>query len=221
MASTKQEGELGEVYAAETSEELAEVYDRWSDDYDRYMNEGGYRHPAICSALAARYISDLQSPLIDAGVGTGLVGELLSLLGYQQLIGIDISERMLNIASHKGIYSELKTADLLSCVNLPKDHYTGAVAAGVFTTGHVGPKGFETLCGLVRQNGRLIITIKSTIWDSGFSKYLEKKERSGTIKVLEKTDLYNSIPGAPTNVPSLAVAIEKLRSLDQGSHVEK
>ena len=41
MSSTKQEGELGEVYAAETSEQLAEVYDRWSNGYDRYMNEGG------------------------------------------------------------------------------------------------------------------------------------------------------------------------------------
>ena len=43
MSSMKQDGELGEVYAAETSEELAAVYDRWSDGYDRYMNEGGYR----------------------------------------------------------------------------------------------------------------------------------------------------------------------------------
>ena len=40
MSSMKQDGELGEVYAAETSEKLAAVYDRWSDGYDRYMNEG-------------------------------------------------------------------------------------------------------------------------------------------------------------------------------------
>ena len=59
MSATKQEGELGEVYAAETSEELAAVYDRWSDGYDRYMNEGGYRHPAVCAALIARHQSDL------------------------------------------------------------------------------------------------------------------------------------------------------------------
>ena len=96
MSSMKQDGELGEVYAAETSEELAAVYDRWSDGYDRYMNEGGYRHPAVCAALIARYISNLQAPLLDAGVGTGLVGELLSLLGYQKLIGIESSKKALD-----------------------------------------------------------------------------------------------------------------------------
>ena len=210
MSATKQKGELGEVYAAETSEELATVYDRWSDGYDRYMNEGGYRHPAVCAALMARYLSNLHAPLLDAGVGTGLVGDLLSLLGYQKLTGIDISTSMLDVARRKGIYSELKNADLLSDVSLPSGHYAGAVAAGVFTTGHVGPRGFDTLSSLVAKNGWLIITIKSTTWDNGFSNYLDAKERSGAIKILEKTKPYNSIPGAPTNAPSFALVAQKL-----------
>ena len=210
MSTTKQEGELGEVYAAETSEELTEVYDRWSDGYDRYMNEGGYRHPAVCAALVARYLPDLQAPLLDAGVGTGLVGDLLTLLGYQKLTGIDISNNMLDVARRKGIYSELKIADLLRDVELPFGHYAGAVAAGVFTTGHVGTRGFDTLSSLVAKNGRLVITIKSTSWDDGFSNYLDAKERSGAIKILEKTKPYNSIPGAATNAPSLALVAQKL-----------
>ena len=210
MSATKQEGELGEVYAAETSEELAAVYDRWSDGYDRYMNEGGYRHPAVCAALIARDQPDLQAPLLDAGVGTGLVGDLLSLLGYQKLTGIDISNSMLDVARRKGIYSELKIANLLGDVKLPFSHYAGAVAAGVFTTGHVGTRGFDTLTSLVAKYGWLIITIKSTIWDDGFSNYLDTKERSGAIKILEKTKPYNSIPGAPTNAPSFALVAQKL-----------
>ena len=210
MSATKQEGELGEVYAAETSEELAGVYDRWSIKYDQYMNEGGYRHPAVCAALIARYISDINAPILDAGVGTGLVGDLLGLLGYQNLTGIDISNSMLNIAHNKGIYGELKIANLLGDVKLPFSHYAGAVAAGVFTTGHVGTRGFDTLTSLVAKNGWLIITIKSTIWDDGFSNYLDTTERSGTIKILEKTKPYNSIPGAETNAPSLAIVAQKL-----------
>ena len=209
MSAMKQEGELGEVYSAETSEELAAAYDRWSNGYDRYMNEGGYRHPAVCAALIARYISDLQAPLLDAGVGTGLVGDLLGLLGYQKLTGIDISKSMLKVARKKGIYSELKNADLLSDVSLPKSYYAAAVAAGVFTTGHVGTRGFDTLTSLVETYGWLIITVKSTIWEAGFSDYMDAKERSGTIKILEKTEPYNSIPGAPTNAPSFALVAQK------------
>ena len=210
MSSMKQDGELGEVYAAETSEGLAAVYDRWSDGYDRYMNEGGYRHPAVCAALIARYISNLQAPLLDAGVGTGLVGDLLGLLGYRKLTGIDISKSMLKVAQKKGIYSELKNADLLSDVSLPKSYYAAAVAAGVFTTGHVGTRGFDTLTSLVSTDGWLIITVKSTIWEEDFSDYIDAKEKSGTIKILEKTKPYNSIPGAPTNAPSFALVAQKL-----------
>ena len=210
MSATKQEGELGEVYAAETSEELAEVYDRWSNEYDRYMNEGGYRHPAVCAALIARYISDINAPILDAGVGTGLVGDLLGLLGYQNLTGIDISNSMLKVAHSKGIYRELKNADLLSYVSLPKIHYVAAVAAGVFTTGHVGTRGLDTLSSLVLTGGWMIITVKSTIWKEGFSDYINAKESSGEIKILEKTEPYNSIPGAPTNAPSFALVAQKL-----------
>ena len=210
MSATKQEGELGEVYAAETSEELAEVYDRWSNEYDRYMNEGGYRHPAVCAALIARYISDINAPILDAGVGTGLVGDILGLLGYQNLTGIDISNSMLKVAHNKGIYRELKNADLLSYVSLPKIHYVAAVAAGVFTTGHVGTRGFDTLSSLVVTGGWMIITVKSTTWEEGFSDYMNAKESSGEIKILEKTEPYNSIPGAPTNAPSFSLVAQKL-----------
>lgn len=210
MSATKQEGELGEVYAAETSEELAEVYDRWSNEYDRYMNEGGYRHPAVCAALIARYVSEIHAPILDAGVGTGLVGDLLDLLGYQDLTGIDISNSMLKVAHNKRIYRELKNADLLSYVNFPKIHYAAAVAAGVFTTGHVGTRGFDTLSSLVVTGGWMIITVKSTSWEEGFSDYMGAKESSGEIKILEKTEPYNSIPGAPTNAPSFALVAQKL-----------
>ena len=41
---------------------------------------------------------------------------LLGLLGYRKLTGIDISKSMLKVAQNKGIYSELKNADLLSDV---------------------------------------------------------------------------------------------------------
>tara|TARA_B100000575_G_C22705055_1_gene425801 strand:- start:65 stop:589 length:525 start_codon:yes stop_codon:yes gene_type:complete len=174
------------------------------------MNEGGYRHPAVCAALVARYLSDLHAPLLDAGVGTGLVGDLLSLLGYQKLTGVDISNNMLDVARRKGIYCELKNADLLGNVGLPFGHYAGVVAAGVFTTGHLGTRGFDTLSSLVAKNGWIITTIKSTSWDGGFSNYLNSKEKSGAIKILEKTEPYNSIPGVSTNAPSLALVAQKL-----------
>ena len=210
MSSIKQEGKLGEVYASNNADELAVVYDNWSEGYDQFMHKGGYRHPAVCAGLTARHIRDLKVPIIDVGVGTGLVGDLLSLLGYQCLAGIDISEKMLSVARQKGIYKQLEIANLVNSEKLPNNYYAAAIAAGVFTTGHVGSEGFEALSRLVKQNGRLILTIKSATWKEGFSRYLKEAEKSGAIRILERTNLYNSIPGVSTNAPSLAVVIEKL-----------
>ena len=39
---------LGDAYDAQSATELAAVYDRWSDNYDDYMDSVGYRHPEIC-----------------------------------------------------------------------------------------------------------------------------------------------------------------------------
>ena len=59
MAHGKHSGELGEVYSATTSDQIAKIYDRWSDTYDEYMEQSGYRHPAICVALLARHVPGL------------------------------------------------------------------------------------------------------------------------------------------------------------------
>ena len=46
--------------------------------------------------------------VLDAGAGTGLVGEALSELGYNQLFAMDLSQGMLEEARKKDIYLELR-----------------------------------------------------------------------------------------------------------------
>ena len=81
----RHDADLGDAYGAQTSAELAAVYDRWSDSYDEYMDGVGYRHPAICVALLARHVPLGNVRVLDAGVGTGIVGELLAIVGYAPL----------------------------------------------------------------------------------------------------------------------------------------
>jgi len=202
--------ELGEVYGARSAAELAAVYDRWSETYDDYMEGVGYRHPAICVALLARHVPAGPHRLLDAGVGTGIVGEFLDLLGYRVIDGIDISQGMLDRAAGKGIYADLRIADITAPLALASDSYRAAISCGVFTTGHVGSEGLDQLLAICQTGGHLVFTVKAGVWQEDIQPHLHALARDGRVRVVEQTEPYVSMPGEPGTIPSLAVVIEKL-----------
>ncbi len=95
------------VYEARNSEELAKLYDEWATDYERDVLGYGYTTPAIMAGFLGRYVASGDGLVLDAGVGTGIMGEILVPLGYENLTGIDLSRRMLDLAREKGVYREL------------------------------------------------------------------------------------------------------------------
>ena len=46
--------------------------------------------------------------ILDAGVGTGLVGALLAERGYQNLVAMDLSNGMLDEARKKNVYEDFR-----------------------------------------------------------------------------------------------------------------
>ncbi len=105
MTSDSRPDNLGSVYAAKGTDEVAALYDRWSATYEAEMKVAGYRHPSVCLAMLTRHLPKGAAPLLDAGAGTGLIGEWLPILGYPKVEALDISEGMLAIARTKGVYS--------------------------------------------------------------------------------------------------------------------
>ena len=63
--------------------------------------------PAVIAAVATRFIPVNNAPILDAGCGGGIQAEPLSMLGYGPIAGIDLSERMLEVAQAKNFYQEL------------------------------------------------------------------------------------------------------------------
>ena len=206
----RHDADLGDAYGAQTSAELAAVYDRWSDSYDEYMDGVGYRHPAICVALLARHVPPGNVRVLDAGVGTGIVGELLAIVGYAAIDGIDISQGMLDKAAEKGLYADLRVADMTQPLDLISDHYGAVISSGVFTTGHVGSEGVGQLLAVCETGGHLVITVKVGVWQDDIQPFLHALVRDGKVRIVDQTEPYLSMPGDPNTIPSLAIVIEKL-----------
>ena len=212
MGRGEHEGELGRVYAASSPQDIAEIYDRWSATYDDYMETVGYRHPAICVALLARHVPAGDAPMLDAGVGTGLIGEMMQLIGYDRIDGIDISSGMLDRARAKAVYADLHLADMTKPLDLPPDRYRGIISCGVFTTGHVGSEGLLPLIAVCRPGGHIVTTVKTGgLWEDDVRPALEKLEMQGAVRILETTPPYSSMPGETGTIPSLAMVIQRLR----------
>ncbi len=210
MAQQRHEGALGAVYDAKSPDEIARLYDGWADSYDAEMAKAGYRHPSICLALFARHVAIGSAPVLDAGAGTGLVGEWLGIIGYPEVEALDISKGMLAVAARKNIYSQLHEAALGQSLPFDDGHFAGIVSAGVFTTGHVGPDGLDELVRICRRGGAIVVTVKKTLWQEGFADKVDQLADSGRLAIADRTAPYVSMPGEVGTVPSLAIVLRIL-----------
>ena len=202
------DGALGAVYGATRPEEVAELYDKWAATYDDDMSAAGYRHPTICLALLARHLPRGAAPLLDAGAGTGLIGEWLAILGYPRVEALDISEGMLARAAQKGVYAAFHRLALGGPLPFDDGTYAGIISAGVFTSGHVGAEGLDELIRICRPGGVIVATVKNTLWEDGFAARIADLEMQGVISRVEETAPYVSMPGETGTVPSRGLVLQ-------------
>lgn len=205
------DGHLGAVYGAGSPAEVAALYDAWAATYDAEMARAGYRHPAIGMALLARHLPRGAGPVLDAGAGTGLVGEWLGLIGYPRIEALDISEGMLAVARAKGVYTAFHCLALGGALPFADGAYAGVISTGVFTTGHVGAEALPELIRICRPGGVIVLTVKEALWaagpeGTGVGAAVAGLVAAGRITVLETTAPYVSMPGEAGTSPSRAMA---------------
>ena len=206
----KHEGFLGAVYEAKGTDDVAKLYDKWAATYDQEMAVASYRHPSICLALLARHLSKGATPILDAGAGTGLMGEWIVIMGYPEVEALDISEGMLAVAASKNCYTAFHKLALGGPLPFRDGAYAGIVSAGVFTSGHVGVEGLDELIRVCRRGGVIVLTVKCKLWDGGFSARVDSLIKAGLVTLAELTAPYVSMPGETATTPSLGVVLMKI-----------
>lgn len=192
---------LDSVYGAKTAEELEAGYDDWAKTYDDDLQRFGYRLPAIVTGLCGRYISRDAAPILDAGCGTGLIGDALHLLGYEYLVGIDMSAGMLRVARDKHTYRELRRMILGNPLGFEDSKFAATFAIGVITIGHATADAFDELIRVTRSGGYLIFSIRvDREPETGYLDKLDALEHERRWRRMEVTAPLQSLPLAEPEI---------------------
>lgn len=195
MTTSKSAAWLEKVYNARDLEELAAGYDAWSETYDNDLMSFGYKIPAVTAGFIGRYIEPNGDALLDAGAGTGIMGETLNLLGFDQLVAIDLSTGMLEQARKKNVYTDLHQMVLGEHLDFPDDTFGATIATGVFTAGHAPAYGFDELIRITQPGGHIVFSVRAdTYLEQGFKAKQETLEESGNWRLAEMTDPFQSLP---------------------------
>jgi predicted TPR repeat methyltransferase len=120
---------------------LVEYFDAFASGFDaKLVGVLGYDLPEkICSALRELTRANHKYQAVDAGCGTGLCGPLLRPMA-SQLIGVDLSPKMLEHAAKRGVYDQLICEDLTSFLTRWPGHFDLVVAADVLIyNGNLAP----------------------------------------------------------------------------------
>ena len=147
--------------------ELEHIYKNWAKKYeDDVINLAGYVGHLITSELLLSYLRNTQAKIFDAGCGTGLVGEILNKNSFQNLIGVDFSQEMLNIAKQKNVYQSLDLVDLTKKLDYEDNLFDAVICAGTFTCGHVGPEALREMVRITKQGGYICFTVRKQEWEA-------------------------------------------------------
>jgi predicted TPR repeat methyltransferase len=183
------------VYAAGNNRELSARYDQWASDYDTELDRDfGYRAPTLAVEFVSRYVPR-EARILDAGAGTGLVGEILTEQGYHDLIGLDMSAGMLEEACRKNVYRELHQMVMGDSLAFDSDSFDAVVAVGVFTLGHAPASSFDELVRITRPGGHIVFTLRPDVYENdGFKERQLALEAEGKWKLVETSEKIQSVP---------------------------
>ena len=183
------------VYASSNNKELEERYDQWAADYDKDLVEDfAWNAPQTAAQVLSKLVPK-PARVLDAGAGTGLVGEVLSQLGYNNLVAIDLSSGMLQEARRKQVYSEFHQMVLGETLGFDSDHFDGVISVGVFTVGHAPARAFDELVRITKPGGFVVFSLRTDVCkEGGFKDKLSELESAGKWKLAEATDPYQPLP---------------------------
>lgn len=156
---------LEHVYSAEGAQAIRQSYETWASNYDAENIGNGFRLPVLGAAFVARYVPPDHSLILDAGCGTGLVGEALAILGYERIVGLDISPSMIERAAHLQSYDRLFEHDLGRPIPEADNTFAAVTCFGSLGPGHAPCDCLDEFIRVTRQGGHVIFNVRPDTYE--------------------------------------------------------
>lgn len=148
-------------------ESIQRMFDSHAHTYDDNFNYLKYRGPELLSELIGKidFSGSLRVNALDVGCGTGLCGPTIKEVA-DQLTGIDLSQKMLDVAATKSCYDRLSAMDLMSLDRSYHSAFDLIVCFDTLCYFSDLKDAFSTLRHCLNKNGVLIFTVEQALDDS-------------------------------------------------------
>jgi SAM-dependent methyltransferase len=183
------------VYSSTSSEQLIARYDTWSASYESEMEDNyGWSAPRVTAEVVQKYVL-FEGRILDAGVGPGMVGQILDEAGYTNLDGFDFSAGMLAQARLKKVYGDLRQVELGDTLDYESNSFDAVICIGVLTLGHAPASSLDEMVRITKPGGHVIYTMRPDYRESaGFIAKESELESAGLWKLAEVTDPVQTMP---------------------------
>lgn len=181
------------VIRAPTNQEMRRRYDVWAAKYDDDVGAvEDYLAPIEVTKVAVGTFAP-DARIMDAGAGTGLVGQALKDQGFGNVVAADYSEQMLEVARCKGIYREIHQCDFSKPTELEAGSFDGLITSG--TTSQVPSASLREYARLVRPGGKIVFAAATEAWDdSGYAAVFSELAEAGQVSLISKGEAFQMMP---------------------------
>ncbi len=144
-----------------SSEYVKEMFERSAEVFDQRLRRLQYRLPDLVPELVHGLAGEPEAALkiLDAGCGTGLCGNGLRPWA-KELVGIDLSAKMLSRARDLDVYDHLETADLMTHLEEHEVTYDAIVSMDVLIFFGDMRDVMSRFAGALRSGGMLLFSVE-------------------------------------------------------------
>ena len=144
-------------------------------------------------SLQTQAASGRKHKILDAGCGTGLLGEYMSTvvpMDNVELYGGDITPEMIEQAKMKknAGYMDFKIINLKKELPYEEEYFDSIVSSGVFYIAHCGPDCLPNIVRVLKKNGIFVTTSRKTFYEETKEDW-EKYIRESNCTLLEAVDI--------------------------------
>ena len=145
------------------------LFDGFASSFDEILKDLDYQVPD----LIAEFLKDTlkvklfkKRQILDLGCGTGLCGAAVkAYFPNEEFYGVDVSEKMLEVAGLKNIYKELYFDDIINFLGDAEEPYHAVIAGDVLTYMGELKTFFRLLIKALKPNGLFCFSVSKNVYN--------------------------------------------------------